>query len=235
MDNLEISFFSRLINIIAPNRCAVCGCRLTVGETFVCGRCNLRLPRTNYELHPYDNPMATMFWGRFHIEKCAAMFFYHPHSGAAKIILDLKYNHHPDYGYELGRLMARELMPSQFFDGVTAVMPVPLARNRERHRGYNQSRELAKGICAVTGLRMIDKAVKRSKFVDTQTHKTRSERNDNVAGVFSLADADALSGQHVLLVDDVATTGATLTACAREVAKAGNVKISVLTAALAEH
>lgn len=227
------SFLSRIINTIAPSQCAVCGRRLTVGETFICSRCNLRIPRTHYELSPFDNPMSRMFWGRFHIEKCSALFFYSPHSEASKIILDLKYHHHPDYGYELGKLMAKEILPSGFFDGVTAIMPLPLAHNRERQRGYNQSREIVRGLASATHLPVIDKAIHRSKFIDTQTHKTLAERNDNVEGVFSLIKPEKLSGHHILLVDDVATTGATITACAREMEKAGNVKISVLTAGLA--
>lgn len=147
----------------------------------------------------------------------------------------MKYNRHPDYGYELGRMIAREILPSGFFDGITCVMPLPLARNRERQRGYNQSREIARGICAETALTMIDKAIKRKPFIDTQTHKTRAERNDNVENAFSLVNAGILSGNHILLIDDVATTGATVSACAREMEKAGNVKISVLTAGFVKH
>lgn len=231
----NVSFIERLINTIAPGRCAVCGGRLSVGERLICGSCNVQLPRTNYDLTPYDNPMCKMFWGRFHVEKCASLFFYSSHSLTARLILGLKYNHHPEYGYELGRIMAAEMRPSGFFDDITAVMPMPLARNRERERGYNQSREIARGVCSVLHLPLIDKAVSRRKFTDTQTHKTRAERNDNVEGTFTLVNGDAFTGQHVLLIDDVATTGATATACAREIEKSGNVKISILTAALAIH
>lgn len=229
----KTSFLERLINTLAPSRCAICGGRLTVGETLVCGQCNLRMPRTSFELSPKDNRMAMMFWGRFHVEKSAAMFHYFPHSNVAKLLMDIKYYGHPEYAVELGRMMAQELMPSGFFEGITAVMPLPLARNRERERGYNQSREIARGVCAVTRLPMLDKAVERKKFTDSQTHKTRDERNANVEGAFTLVKPEKINGQHILIVDDVATTGATITACAREMEKADNVKISVLTAAFA--
>lgn len=235
MTNSGVNIISRIINTLAPAQCVICGGRLTAGEDMVCATCNFHFPRTDFELSPYDNIMAKMFWGRFHIEKCAALFYYHSHSKTSDIILDLKYNKHPEYGFELGRLMANQFVKSGFFDGISGVMPMPLASNRELKRGYNQSREVVKGICSVTGLPMIDKAIKREKFKDSQTHKTRSQRVDNVANAFTLVKPELLSSKHVLLVDDVATTGATISACAKEMEKAGNVKISVATVAFAGH
>ena len=233
MSTQRISFLSRILNTLVPPRCAICGRRLTVGEKVICGRCNLRLPRTYYEKNPYDNPMCKLFWGRFHVEKCPALFFYYPHTKSTNVIKQMKYYNHPEYGFQLGVLIATQFMTVGFFDGITAVMPLPLARNRERKRGYNQSREIARGICSIVGLPMIDKAVSRSKYLDTQTHKSRQERAENVEHAFSLVNPDAFRGQHVLIIDDVATTGATITACAREIEKAGDVKISVVTAGLA--
>lgn len=233
MNTPKISFLSRFLNALSPPRCAVCGRRMTVGEHLVCARCNLRLPRTHYELTPYDNHMARMFWGRFAIEKCTSLFYYSPQSASSRLIIHMKYYHHPEYGYRLGQMMAHELLPSGFFDGVTAIMPIPLARNRERKRGFNQSREIARGLCDVTRLPLIDNAVTRAKFIDSQTHKSHLERSGNVEGVFTLCRPDLVGGHHILLVDDIVTTGATVTSCAREIIKAGNVKISVLTAGFA--
>lgn len=230
-----ITFLERIINTIAPSRCAICGGRLTVGERLICATCNMRLDRTGYASEPYGNEMAKMFWGRFPIEKAAALFFYHPSTATARLIMSIKYYGHANYAFELGSMMAKELQPSGFFDGITAVVPVPLAANRERQRGYNQSREIAGGICSVLGLPLIDKAVRRRKYVASQTRLSRSERNDNVEGAFSLVRPGQLQGHHVLVVDDVATTGATVTALAREILKAGGVKVSVLTAGLAGH
>lgn len=230
-----ITFIERIINTIAPGRCAICNGRLAVGEHIICAACNLRLDRTCYETNPFENDMAKMFWGRFHIEKAAALFFYHPHTESAKLIKSIKYYDHANYAFELGRMMASEFQPSGFFDGMTAVVPVPLAANRERQRGYNQSREMAAGICSVMKLPLLDKAVRRRKFVASQTRLSRSERNDNVACAFSLVKPEQLHGHHVLIIDDVATTGATITALAREILNAGDVKVSVLTAGLASH
>lgn len=230
-----ISFLSRIISTIAPARCIICGGRLSAGERFFCSSCNLHFPRTGFELSPYDNPMARMFWGRFPIEKCAALFTYHPNTVSADIIISLKYFDHPDYGNELGRFIGAQFGEAGFFEGISAVMPVPLARNRERSRGYNQSYEIARGICETTHLLLISDAVRRSKFVETQTRKTRDERNANVEHAFTLVKPEKLENRHILLVDDVATTGATMTACAKEVIKAGGVKVSVVTAAFAQH
>lgn len=235
MSRPKISFLSRVLSAIAPAHCAICGNRLTAGEEFICGRCTLRLPRTGFERSPYDNPMAQMFWGRCHIERCSALFYYSPKADVAKLIIDLKYHGRRDNGRQIGLMMARELLPAGFFEGVTCIMPVPLASNREHARGFNQSREIARGLCEATGLPMVDGVVGRAKFVESQTMKDRWERNDNVEGVFTLKDGGRLTGQHVLIVDDIATTGATITACAREVEKAGNVKISVLTAGFVHH
>ena len=134
----------------------------------------------------------------------------------------------------MGRMMAKELMRSGLYEGIDAIVPVPLAKKRERERGYNQSLELAKGVSEVTGLPIADKVVVRTKFVGSQTQRGRWERNENVENVFELVDGDSINGKHLLLIDDVVTTGATIIACAQEVQKASNVRISVLALGFAK-
>lgn len=229
------SFLSRVIDTLVPASCAICGNRLSVAEEFICAKCNLRLPRTYFELSPYDNPMARLLMGRFQFEKCASLFHYYSHSDSANTILALKYFQRTDYGHELGAFLAKQFDSAGFFDGITALMPMPLASNRERKRGYNQSREIVRGISSVTGLPMIDRVVERRKFKSSQTSMTRSMRNDNVEKGFALVDGSKLHGQHILLVDDVMTTGATLSACARAIEKADGVKISIATIGFAGH
>lgn len=231
----KISFLSRIIDTLAPASCAICGGRLSVGEEFICGKCNFRFPRTYFELSPYDNPMCDLLLGRFPFEKCAALFHYYPHSGSANILMALKYFQRTDYGYELGTFLASQFRVAGFFDDITTVMPMPLAPNRERARGYNQSREIVRGICDVTGLPMTDRVVKRKKFEVSQTQMSRSQRNENVENSFYLADESKLNGHHILLVDDVMTTGATITACAKALRNANNIKLSIATAAFAGH
>lgn len=230
-----ITLLSRIINTIAPSRCIICGGRLSAGERFICASCNLHFPRTGFELTPYDNEMARMFWGRFPIEKAASLFFYHSHTASADIILSLKYYDRPDFGYELGRLIGAQFSKAGFFDDIDAIMPMPLASNRERKRGYNQSHEISRGICEITRLPLITDAISRSKFVETQTRKTRDERNANVEKAFKLVKPEKLENRHILLVDDVATTGATATACAKEILKACNAKVSIVTAGFVMH
>ena len=131
--------------------------------------------------------------------------------------------------------MAAEFAQDGFFDGITAVVPVPLARQRERERGYNQSVEIVRGISAETGLPVLDKVLERVSFHGSQTQKGRWERNENVEKAFHLLDSSALNNQHILLVDDVITSGATLVAAAKELLKGTNVKISVLSLGFANN
>lgn len=224
-----ISFWHRLLDLISPRLCVVCGERLTVTDEAVCGRCNLHLPRTGFHLNAYENEMAKTFWGRIPIEKASALFYYASHAETANIIYELKYKNHPEIGEIMGRMIARELQVSGFFDGIDGIIPIPLARKRQRQRGYNQSVEIARGVSEIFGLPIIHRAVRRIIYKASQTQKGRWERNENVEHVFELSDATAIHGKHLLVIDDVVTTGATVVACAKELCKAGEVKISVLS------
>ena len=225
---MKISFWARLLDLISPRLCVVCGSRLAVTEETLCSKCYLHLPRTDFGHDLYENVMAKLFWGQMAIEKATALFYYEPHAETAQILYEMKYKNHPEIGVVMGRMMAKELMRSGLFEGIDAIVPVPLARKRERQRGYNQSLELARGVSEVTGLPIANKVVRRTKFVGSQTQRGRWERNENVEDVFELVDSDSISGKHLLLIDDVVTTGATIIACAQEMRKASNVKFSVL-------
>ena len=215
--------------------CVICGCRLSVSEEVICSKCNLHLPRTGFQQDPYENIMAKMFWGQIPIERATALIYYEPHAETANILYEMKYKDHPEIGEVMGRLMARELQMSNFFEGIDGIIPVPLAKKRERQRGYNQSCELAKGISEITGLPIYNKVVKRTVFEGSQTSLGRWERNENVEQVFELKDATTIQGKHLLIVDDVVTTGATVIACAKELCKAEGVRISVLSLGLAKN
>ena len=230
-----ISLLARLIDTLAPRSCTVCGGRLTVTEEVMCACCNHSLPRTGYAKSGYDNRLVRLFWGRIPIEKGAAFFFYKAHSDTSRLIYQLKYGGHPELGEGLGRIVAAEFAHDSFFEGISAVDPVPLARQREKERGYNQSVEIARGISAETGLPVLDKVLERISFHGSQTQKGRWERNENVEKAFRLLDTSALNNQHILLVDDVITSGATLVAAAKEVLKGENVKVSVLSLGFANN
>lgn len=226
-----ISFWHRLLDLISPRPCVVCGRRLTVSEEVICTACNLHLPRTDFHRDALENEMARLFWGQMPVERTTALFYYEPHAETANIIYDLKYRQHPEIGEVIGRMVAREILSSGFFEGIDGIVPVPLARKRLRQRGYNQSAEIARGVSEVTGLPVWQTVVRRTAFAGSQTSKGRWERNENVEQVFQLTDGDAVRGRHVLLIDDVVTTGATILACAKELMQAGNVHFSVLSLA----
>ena len=231
---MVVSFWHRLLDLISPRLCVVCGQRLTVSEETICARCNLHLPRTDFHLDPYENEMAKLFWHQIPIERATALFYYEAHAETANILYELKYKDHPEIGEVMGRLMAKELQPSGFFDGIDGIVPIPLAKKRQRQRGYNQSLEIARGVSEITSLPIYNKVVRRITFEGSQTNKGRWERNENVENVFELTDETAIKGKHLLIVDDVVTTGATVLACAKELCKAPNVKFSVLALGFAK-
>ena len=160
--------------------------------------------------------------------------YYEAQAETANILYELKYKDHPEIGEVMGCMLAKEIYSSGFFDGIDGIVPIPLAKKRQRQRGYNQSKEIAKGISEITGLPVFDKVVRRTTYEGSQTSKGRWERNENVEHVFELIEPDAIQGRHLLLIDDVVTTGATVIACAKELLKTPNVKISVLTLGFAK-
>jgi ComF family protein len=161
--------------------------------------------------------MDQLFWGQLSVERAAALMFYEPHSEMAQLVYQLKYGQRPDIGEDMGRLMAREMSLGDFFNGIDALVPVPLTRKRHRQRGYNQSEMLARGISDVTGIPVITEAVSREHFQQSQTSLSRRERQENV------------EGKHILLIDDICTTGATLMACGKVLHNIERVSISMLT------
>jgi ComF family protein len=225
----RISFWHRVLNLISPQACVICGCRLGISEEVMCTPCNLALPRTGFAQQPYDNEMAKRFYGRLPIERAAALFYYEAGSEASRIIHAMKYFHHPEIGRIMGRMMAEEMSPHHFFDGVDALVPVPLAKKRQRERGYNQSEEIAKGVSEVTGIHVETGIVRRKHFESSQTNKTQAQRLSNVENSFELVDATKASGKHLLIIDDIVTTGSTIWACSRPVTEICNCRISVLS------
>ena len=130
-----ISFWHRLLNLISPDACVVCGCRLGVEEEVMCTSCNLHLPRTFFAAQGLDNLMARRFWGRIPIERAAALFYYEAGSEVSRIIYQLKYNGRPDIGEVMGRMTAEEFAASGFFEGIDLIIPVPLAQEPARAYG----------------------------------------------------------------------------------------------------
>ncbi len=220
---------TKLLDLVSPRLCAVCGGRLAATEHGLCSACLLRLPRTGTWLSPADNEVAQMFWGLMPVERAASFFYYEPRSEAARIIYMMKYLGRPDVAFDLGRLAATEFAAAGFFAGIDVLVPVPLSRKRLRQRGYNQSEAIARGVASVTGMPVEVRAVVRTGFRASQTGLNRLGRQDNVSGLFCLKAPERLRGRHVLLVDDVVTTGATVMACAGAMAAVEGIRLSVMT------
>lgn len=224
-----MNWITRILDFISPRLCVVCGHRLAPTERSLCGVCLFHLPRTDFHQKPLDNPMAQLFWGLAPIEKAAALFYYHPHSETAQLVYRLKYNNRPDIGEDMGRIMANELQATDFFSDIDVLLPVPLASKRLRQRGYNQSEQLAIGISDITHLPIVSKVLRRKHFQQSQTTLNRWQRQENVTDTFQLKEEHLLQGKHVLLIDDICTTGATLIACANVLKDIEDIRISVLT------
>lgn len=168
------------------------------------------------------------------MERATSFFFYRKGSDFRQILHQLKYGGQKEIGAIMGRYMASELTVSGFFEGIDVIIPVPLHKRKQRIRGYNQSEWIARGISAVTGICIDTEVIVRRKHTETQTRKSTFERWENVDGIFELHHAESLKGKHLLVVDDVLTTGATTVACASRLMEIEGVRISVLTLAVAE-
>lgn len=226
-------WLSSFLSLLFPRCCVVCGGPLARGEECLCTMCNINLPRTDYHLRK-DNPVEKMFWGKIPLEHATSFFFYRKGSDFRQILHQLKYGGQKGIGAIMGRYMAAELLESGFFEGVDVILPVPLHKKKQQIRGYNQSEWIARGIAAVTGISIDMESVVRQKNTETQTRKSFFERWENVEGIFQLHHAESLSGKHILIVDDVLTTGATTVECASCLAEIEGIRISILTLAMAE-
>lgn len=222
-----------LLDFIFPPTCAACGQRLARGERSVCRQCLRSLHRVPYLSGGRHGDIERLFWGQVPVGRAASLFYYD--SEAVRSLLhSLKYHNNTQVGEDMGRLLAESLTPHRFFDGISALVPVPLHWHRRLRRGYNQSDYIARGLHLATGIPLRRDAVRRVKDNPTQTNLNPAQRRANVENIFRLTDrgAEALRGRHVLLIDDTLTTGATLLSCAREIARAASL-VSVCTLAYA--
>lgn len=225
---MYVSAIHRLLDLVAPRTCCVCDKRLAVNEEILCASCVRHLPWTDFIDNPYENELAKLFWGRIkNFEKAFAPVYYIPHSLSARSIYQLKYFNKSDLGIDMGLMMGRMLKTSGFLDDIDCILPVPLTNKRRRERGYNQSEMIAEGLCSVSRLPMVKDAVIRVSFGGSQTKKDKMERSENVENAFKLINDKKVRGKHILIVDDIVTTGATICAVANQFECVSDVKISV--------
>lgn len=222
-------------NVLMPRTCSVCGKPLALDEKFLCRHCLMEIPRTHFEDIPF-NPFDQLMAGKVPVERCASYFFYQKDDPYASILHDMKYRNMPTLGRWLAERASREMLPSLFFDDIDAITPVPLHYTKLASRGYNQSQYLAEGISRATGIPVI-KALKAVHEHSTQTHKDAAERMLNTQGMYAASKrrCKGLENKHLLIVDDVVTTGSTLLACATALkVTIPGVKLSLFTLAAAQ-
>lgn len=226
------SFFanSPLFHLFYPHNCIGCGSDVIDKENFLCLQCFDDLPHTNFAQHE-NNPLEKKFWGRIGLVSAMSQFYFSKESIIQNIVHELKYKGNKQAGYFLGNLVGKSLLNSNRFH-VDVIIPLPLFEKKEKMRGYNQSEILCRGISEIIGKPVIKNNVIRKVFTETQTKKHRLERWKNVENIFHVNFPDELTGKHILLVDDVITTGATIDACATEILKIKNVKLSVAALAM---
>ncbi len=215
-----------LFRLLFCTRCLICGRRLSAEEDDLCTACRFELPRPWWHAQWDRSPLPTLFYELQHVERATALLAHTPGNHSARLIHALKYGGRAQLGVRLGRMMAAEWQDCGFFDGIDAMVPVPLAPKRERRRGYNQSLMIARGISSLTDIPVITDGVRRKVDNVSQTALPGHERATNVDDIFTLTQPSRFTDRHLLLVDDVITTGSTLLSLGRALATAGGVTFS---------
>lgn len=221
-----IKWIKDFFGLLYPNYCQICGRSLSRGESICCVRCIAELPYTEFWRYD-DNPVAHRFWGQVEIEAACSLLYFRKGSGIRHLVHLLKYRSETRIGYKLGYLLGLYLKQEPSYQSVDVVVPVPLHAQRLRARGYNQSDYIADGVADAMGITKNTSMVIRRKATASQTRKNRHERYSNVESIFSVPNPDMALGKHVLLVDDVITTGATVGECAKALLQAASCRVSI--------
>jgi len=216
------------LHLLFPHVCQGCGSDIINEESLLCMKCISQMPETNFHLHT-NNPVEKIFWGRLPVISATAQYYFTKESMMQHLIHQLKYKGNKDMGKQLGRLMGNDLQQTNRFNHIDFLIPLPLFPAKEKRRGYNQATVLCEGIADIMNIEILRDAVVRIYPTQTQTKKGRMERWQNMEGKFELMRPEKIQNKHVLLIDDVITTGATLEACGQELQKAVNVKLSIAT------
>lgn len=220
-------------NLFFPNFCLTCPKLLVKGETLLCTGCLYDLPQTNYHREP-DNIVAQKLAGRLPVRYAMALYKFRKSGKVQHLLHHLKYKHKPIIGKVLGRRYGVLLKKAHLSNAFDLIVPVPLHSSRLRQRGYNQSDLVAQGLAEVLHIPWSNQHLKCVKKTITQTKKGKLERLKGVEDAFYATNITDIRHKHLLLVDDVITTGATLEACGRALLVAGIKELSVATIAVAE-
>ena len=219
---------SEFSTLFFPKVCAVCGEELLSSEDAICLRCMYKLPRTN-NFREKEHAAEKLMAGRIPFERIATFCVYAKGGLLPPLIHQLKYHQRQEIGLLLGRLFGEDLRGSDFLAPIELIVPVPLHPRKERERGYNQSQLIAEGLAQATSLPLSVGNLIRVVYNPTQTRRTRTQRWENVRDIFRVIHPEMFQDRHLLLVDDVITTGSTLEACGIALTRCRGVKISIAT------
>jgi len=227
--SLLTEYMKDFSHLFYPYKCVGCGTALDAHEVEICDACYEELPTTLNWNWP-DNEVAQMFWGKIDIEQACAYLYFYKGGIVQGMLHALKYKGHKQVGIELGNMFGNALRDTSY-QACDLIIPVPLHELKERKRGYNQCTHIANGMAEVMKKPVIDRNLVRWDAHESQTHKNRFERWQNVRSRFKVSAPDELVGKHILLIDDVITTGSTIEACAAALKTIHDVRISVATIA----
>ena len=222
---------SPLFHLLYPHNCIGCGSDVISNENFLCLECLNDLPYTHFAMHK-NNPVEKKFWGRIALASAMSEFYFSKGSMVQNMIHEFKYRGNKKAGHFFGNIMGKSLLNSNRFN-IDVIVPLPLFERKEKIRGFNQAEILCNGIAEILNKPVATNNVIRKVFTDTQTKKHRIERWKNVEGIFYVNSPKELEGRHILLVDDVITTGATIDACGTEILKIKDITLSVASLAVA--
>ncbi len=225
-------FLTNLINLFFPKRCLTCDETLLASEKMICINCLHDLPLANYTKIA-GNQVEQSFYGRIPLIAATTLLLYYKKSKVQQLIHQLKYRGFEEIGTYLGDWLGEEMAESDRFSSIEVVIPVPLHPKKLKQRGYNQVEKFGKSLSKHLNAIYIDDKLLKITSTASQTNKHRSERISNVSEIFFLADTEYFKNKHILLIDDVITTGATLEACCEQLLKTKGIKISIATMAFA--
>ena len=233
MKALIRKYFNSFIHIIFPHNCANCDSDTLHQDSFLCSRCFALLPATGF-FDVANNPVEKLFYGRVRVESAASGFYFNKHSIIQNLISQLKYHGNKESGIFLGNQIGKYLNESDRFNSVDVIVPVPLNILKEKKRGYNQSLIIAQGITQEFKRPILNDLILRSSNTESQTKKSRSARFQNMQNVFEINKNISMDFKHILLIDDVITTGATLESCCLVLQSINGIKISIASIAIAQ-
>lgn len=222
-----------LLNLFFPQVCLACDAHLGDNELYICTFCRNELPITDFHLEK-DNAVAKRLYGRVDFIHTTSLLWFNKKGKVQHLLHNLKYKGHEDVGVFLGKWLGEELSRSEAYQNIDVVVPVPLHISKLRQRGYNQVDKFGREIAKALGVDYNSKTLVKTKATSTQVYKDRLKRLLTHEADFSIADNISLQGKHILLVDDIVTTGATIEACANQLLSIPGVSISVATMAITE-